>query len=173
MAYFGRGLSTFNFPCKNRVCLDILHLTSEGLVRTKYRNNELILEPALAKSWAFTNPTTLTIKLRENQKKSDGTHLIAQDFVNAWRQTLELKDIDAASPFFMIANAKEFFQRKVPFSKVGIKAIDNSTIELRLIDPSTHFIWSLATPSFRLREFNGYSVGPMTLAQKPHSLDFI
>lgn len=163
VAYISSAVQPLVYPCQTSICSDATQLTSEGLATLQYQENELNLIPALAKSWTLKTPTTLLIQLRDKQKKSDGTQLAATDFINAWKETLSLGNKELALPFFPIAFAKDFFYRKVPFARVGLKALDDLTIEIVLSNSSPNFTWNLAHPSFRIRGTNLLSVGPMAI----------
>jgi oligopeptide transport system substrate-binding protein len=101
-------------------------------------------QPALAESWTISKDGTLyTFKLRQGLKWSDGQPLTAQHFVDAWERLLRPSTASEYAYFlFKIVNAEDFQSGKLKdFSKVGIKAVDDLTFEVKLTGPVAHFIF--------------------------------
>ena len=77
---------------------------------------------------------TWTIKLRDNAKWSNGDPVTAHDFVYAWQRTV---DPDTAAEyaymFENIENAKDITAGKKKPEELGVKAIDDKTLEIKLI----------------------------------------
>ncbi len=77
---------------------------------------------------------TWTIKLRDDAKWSNGDPVTAHDFVFAWRRTV---DPDTAAEFsYMfenIENAKEITNSDKKPEELGVKAIDDQTLEIKLV----------------------------------------
>ncbi|MCE4979965.1 peptide ABC transporter substrate-binding protein [Mammaliicoccus sciuri] len=77
---------------------------------------------------------TWTIKLRDNAKWSNGDPVTAHDFVYAWQRTV---DPDTAAEyaymFENIENAKDITAGKKKPEELGVKAIDDHTLEVKLI----------------------------------------
>jgi ABC-type transport system substrate-binding protein len=143
--------------------INLYHLVSQGLFSARYEKNKLVIDPALASSWQIIEPKTLKITLKNDLRKSDGSNLTADDFIDAWRSNLSSKELTLARPLFPIFLAREFFEGKVPFSKVGIKSAEPNTLLLNLNESPETFIWSLAEPSLALqptRSNKERSVGP-------------
>ncbi len=95
-----------------------------------------------------------TFKLRDNAKWSDGTPLTADAFVYSWQR---LVDPATASQYNyiidMVKNAKEIMAGKMDKSKLGIKALDEKTVEITLAVATPYFLEICAFPStFPLRE---------------------
>lgn len=97
---------------------------------------------------------TYTFKLREN-KWSDGKPVTAKDYVFAVKRLLD-KDVGSLYAFFAtgLVNGKAYNQGKLKdFSKVGVKAVDDMTVEYKLEKPDAAFLSKLGCVNFMpLRE---------------------
>ncbi|MCT3466681.1 peptide ABC transporter substrate-binding protein [Lactobacillus delbrueckii subsp. bulgaricus] len=93
------------------------------------------------KTWIF--------KLRSNAKWSNGEKITAQDFVYSWRRTINPK---TASPyayiFSGIKNADEIIAGKKSPSSLGIKALNQETVQVKLNRPIAYFKVLMAYPLF-------------------------
>lgn len=91
---------------------------------------------------------TWTFTLR-NAKWSNGDQITAQDFVYSWRRSLTPK---TASPyaylFSGVKNADAISKGKLPVEQLGIKALDNKTVEISLEKPIAYFKVLMAYPLF-------------------------
>ncbi len=125
----------------------------EGLVGL---DENLKAVPALAQSWKVSKDgKTYTFKLRPDIQWSDGVPVKAKDFVFSWKRLLQpLTAASYAYLLFDVEGAEEFNRGKLQdFSKVGIKAIDDLTFEVKLKHPVAywHYIPSFWV-TFPLRE---------------------
>ena len=125
----------------------ILSNCMEGLVILGNKPGEVL--PGVAESWKYTDEgKTLTFKLRKNAKWSNGETITAHEFYNGIIRALEpITAFAMSSILYPIVNAKDFNNDiiKDP-SKVGIKVIDDYTIEFNLVKPTPYFIQVLALP---------------------------
>lgn len=91
---------------------------------------------------------TWTFTLRD-AKWSNGDQITAQDFVYSWRRSLTPK---TASPyaylFSRVKNADAISKGKLPVEQLGIKALDNKTVEISLEKPIAYFKVLMAYPLF-------------------------
>tara|TARA_B100000446_G_scaffold95211_1_gene89399 strand:+ start:49776 stop:51371 length:1596 start_codon:yes stop_codon:yes gene_type:complete len=82
-----------------------------------------------------------TFWLREDARWSDGTPVVAQDFVFAWRKVLEPA---TASTYgfilFPIRNARAVSEGELPSSALGVKAVDDRTLEVSFHQPCPYFL---------------------------------
>lgn len=111
----------------------------EGLTRLDEQDDP---QPALAKSWDISADGKLyTFHLRKGIKWSDGTPITAQDFEYSWKRVV---DPDTASEnaymMFPIENAEAYFNRKATADEVGVKALDEHTLQVRLTYPTVYFL---------------------------------
>lgn len=100
-------------------------------------------EPAIAERWEILDGGRLyRFHLREDLRWSDGLPLTAHDFEYSWRRIL---DPDTASDYayllYDIENARELNQREMAgMEKLGVRAVDDRTFEVRLRNPVAYFL---------------------------------
>jgi len=105
--------------------------------------------PGMAESWTISSDRkTYTFRLRADAKWSDGVPVTAGDFVASWRRMLTPA---TAAPnnyqLFYVRNAKAFANGKLAdFSQVGVRALDDRTLEVQLGNPTPFFLDLCATP---------------------------
>jgi oligopeptide transport system substrate-binding protein len=80
--------------------------------------------------------------MREGAKWSNGDPVTAQDFVYSWRR---LVTPDLASQYayqlFYLENAEKYYKGEIDdFSQVGVKALDDGTLEVKLNNPVPFFL---------------------------------
>lgn len=89
--------------------------------------------------------TVYTFKIKEDAKWSDGSDLTAEDFKYSWERVL---DPNTGARFayylYVIKNAEAYNKGEASAEDVGIKVIDNKTLEVTLESP-TAFLDSLMT----------------------------
>ncbi|GGI38855.1 peptide ABC transporter substrate-binding protein [Mammaliicoccus stepanovicii] len=77
---------------------------------------------------------TWTIKLRDNAKWQNGDPVTAHDFVFAWRRTVDPKTAaEYAYMFENVENANDITAGKKKPEELGVKAVDDKTLEIKLI----------------------------------------
>lgn len=97
--------------------------------------------PGLAESYTVS-PDGLNYKfsIRKGAKWSNGDAITAQNFVDALERGLTP---EIGSPwvdmYFVIKNAKQFYNHEVPFSDVGVVAVDDLTLQYTLESPVAYF----------------------------------
>lgn len=120
----------------------------EGLVQYDPKTNLGI--PGVAKSWTVSpDGLTLTFKLRES-KWSDGTPVTAQDFVYSMLRILnpETGAEYAYMPGMVIKGAAEYTAGTGKAEDVGIKAVDDYTLEYTLTGPAPYAVDMFAHTAF-------------------------
>ena len=112
----------------------------EGLLSQDADGN---LVPGVATSYAASDGNrTYTFTLRKNAKWSNGDPVTAHDFVYAWRRAADPK---TASPYgwyvelTQMANAGDILAGKKPPSALGVRAVDDRTLMVRLDRPLPYF----------------------------------
>ena len=107
--------------------------TLEGLYVLD-KNDKPIPGVAKDKPKKSSDGKTWTIELRDNAKWSNGDPVTAHDFVYAWQRSV---DPDTAAEFaYMfenIENAKDITQGDKKPEELGVKAIDDHTLQIKLI----------------------------------------
>ncbi|MDZ3953539.1 peptide ABC transporter substrate-binding protein [Bacillus thuringiensis] len=118
--------------------MNVMRNVFEGLY-TLGEDNKLI--PGVAKSYGVSDDKkTYTFHLRES-KWSNGTPVTAADFVFSWKRALNPNTAaEYAFLFFDIKNAKRINSKELPIDQLGIKAIDDKTLEVQLEQPVPYFI---------------------------------
>jgi oligopeptide transport system substrate-binding protein len=113
---------------------------------TQY-NEKLQCAPACAESWEITDGGKhYVFHLRSNVFWTDGKPVVAGDFEYAWKRLLNPKT-GAQYSFFLydIVNAFEYATGKVKdASLVGVKALDDRTLDVHLKKPAAYFIYLTA-----------------------------
>ncbi|MCM3040479.1 peptide ABC transporter substrate-binding protein [Paenibacillus motobuensis] len=118
----------------------VLKMMYEGLVRLDADGKEV---PGAAESWDVDG-TKYTFHLRKDAKWSNGDPVTAKDFVFAWERVLS-PDTQPAAPYayqlYYIKNAEEFNNGTIKdFNEVGLKATDDYTLEVELVNPTPYFL---------------------------------
>ncbi|WP_412057759.1 peptide ABC transporter substrate-binding protein [Bartonella sp. DGB2] len=119
----------------------------EGLT---VRDNKGQTVSGVAKSWDNKDNLIWTFHLREDSRWSDGSPVTAQDFVYSFRRLVDPK---TASPNGMylaqayVKGAAEAAIGKASVEDLGVKAIDDHTLEITLTQPLAYFIDMLALPA--------------------------
>ena len=99
--------------------------------------------PVIAKSWdMLEGGRKIVFHLRDDVMWSDGKKVRAQDFEYSWKRLLNPKTAsEYAYTLFDILNAEAYSQGKLTDdSQVGVKALDDSTLEVRLKHPTSYFL---------------------------------
>jgi ABC-type oligopeptide transport system substrate-binding subunit len=110
--------------------------------------------PNLAKSWTVSKDgTTVTFTLRDDGKWTNGDPVTAQDFEFSWKRTISPElAADYAYQFFGIVGASEYNACKSNCDalrdKVGVKALDDHTLQVKLTSPQPWFVQQVAHQSF-------------------------
>jgi len=119
----------------------------EGLVREVVKNDVVTTELAGAESFKTNaDKTVYTFKLRDC-KWSDGKAVTAGDYVFGWKRQADPKIASDYITFLDeigVKGAKEFSEEKGTADAVGVKAIDEKTLEVTLKQPTAYFESAIA-----------------------------
>lgn len=119
----------------------------EGLVSVSPQGE---IQPRLALKWENKDNLVWTFYLRPGITWSDGTAITAQDIVWSWQR---LVTPTTASPYasypgnMHIVNARDISEGKQPPETLGVKALDDTTLQVTLNQPNAAFLAMLAHPS--------------------------
>ncbi|MCW8151581.1 ABC transporter substrate-binding protein [Enterobacter hormaechei] len=108
------------------------------------------IQPRLAEKWENKDNTVWTFHLRPGIIWSDGTPITAEDIVWSWQRLVDPK---TASPYasypgsMRIVNGTDIAEGKKAPESLGVKAINDSTLEVTLTQPNAAFLAMLAHPS--------------------------
>ena len=150
------------------------------------------LVPELAKRWEFTNDgLTVTFHLRPGGVWTNGDPVTAADYEYSWKRALAPERASAnASQFFGIVGAEAYHDCdpkeedcRTLRENVGVEALDDVTLEVRLSRRQPWFVYRVADPAFlavhepTVRQYpkrwyqpaNIVTNGPYTLAAWDHN----
>ncbi len=122
----------------------------EGLVAT-HPEDDTLAAPGIAESWEHNEDHSVwTFNLRENANWSNGDPVVASDFVYSWQRILSpALGSEYAEMLYVIENAVAFHEGETEdFSQVGVTALDDKTLEVRLKGSTPHFPLMLQHTSF-------------------------
>lgn len=128
---------------------DLLGCVYETLVRQD-KEGKIEQGSGLAESWTVSDDGLVyTFKLRD-AAWSDGTAITAPQFVYCWQKVLDPATAsEYAYMLYPIANAEEYNTGSITdASQVGVKALDDKTLEVTLKQPTVYFISTLVIPQF-------------------------
>ena len=119
----------------------------EGLTRLDADNRP---QPAIATSWDVSDDMTeYTFHLREDAKWSNGDPLTAHDFEFAWKRAV---DPDMAADycymFDLVQGATAAYSGEGSIDDVGVKALDDHTLQVKLVSGAPYFLDLTAFPTY-------------------------
>jgi oligopeptide transport system substrate-binding protein len=111
--------------------------------------------PSAAESWDVDG-TKVTFNLRNDLKWTNGDPVTAEDFEYSWKRTISPElGADYAYQFFGIVGASDYNgcdpkkdDCQALADKVGVNAVDDSTLEVTLTSPQPWFVQQAAHHSF-------------------------
>ena len=135
-------------PAKNSAAdaATLINHAFEGLM--KLDKDGKIVEGQAAKYEVNDDQTVYTFTLRDDAKWSDDKAVTAEDFVYAW-QRLVNPDTGADYNYMidMVLNANDIMEGKKKPEELGIKAIDEKTVEVTLEKQTPYFLEVCAFPA--------------------------
>ncbi len=118
--------------------------------------NKSIIKPGVAESWKISDDGLVyTFKIRDNAKWSDGVDITANDFLFTYR-TMVTPEVASTNAWLFDGVIKNFSDAhyaengKKP-EDIGVKAIDDKTLEITLEKPCPYFL-ELLTGAKPVRE---------------------
>ncbi len=154
---------------------DVLRDLYEGLTAST-PDGEVI--PASATSWQVSvDGRTYVFQLRREARWSNGDPVTAADFVAGFRRALDPRTGSGAADLLRaIDNAPAILLGELPVDRLGVRAIDDWTLEIRLSHPVPYFpdiltntVASPVHPSSR-GQSDGYSQPGSTVSNGPYAL---
>ncbi len=118
----------------------------EGLTRVNHGEK---IENALAEKIRISNDRlTYTFHLRDSVW-TNGDPVTAEDFVYAWKRILHPNSIaENAFQLYVIKNAKECKEGKLPLDQLKVQALDDKTLQVELAAPTPYFLELTSYPGF-------------------------
>jgi oligopeptide transport system substrate-binding protein len=131
------------------VGFDLLNNVNEGLYRL---NQENVAVPAIAEGEPTVSEDGLvyTFTLRD-AKWSNGDAVTAGDFEFAWKRAMNPDTASEYGPYMMggvIKNATAISEGKAEFTELGVKAVDEKTLEVTLEKPVPYFLSLMSFGTF-------------------------
>lgn len=116
-----------------------MRMLFEGLMRV---NADGQLVPGVAEKVLVSEDGKIyTFTIRPNAAWSDGTLLTADDFEQTWKTVLS-PDFPAPNAYqlYAIKNGKKVKEGRLPTEDLGVTAIDASTLQVELEEPTPYFL---------------------------------
>ncbi|WP_219836617.1 peptide ABC transporter substrate-binding protein [Paenibacillus sp. R14(2021)] len=132
---------------QDQVSFTVLTGLFEGLTRTDASGN---IVPGVAEKWDVSpDGKKYTFHLRDNAKWSNGDKVTAQDFEYSWKRTLD-PNLNPPAPYayqlYYIKNGQNFNvatdnpNHITDPGKLGVKAVNDNTLEVDLENPTPYFL---------------------------------
>ncbi|MGI8314435.1 peptide ABC transporter substrate-binding protein [Halobacillus mangrovi] len=122
------------------VAFQFLGSTMDGLYRL---GEDAKPEPGIAKDHEVSEDAlTWTFNLREDATWTNGDPVTANDFVYAWQRAVNPDTGSEYGPYMMggvIKNAEAIANGEAPVEDLGVKAVDDYTLEVTLEKPIPYF----------------------------------
>lgn len=138
----------------------IISALFEGLINY-HPTDDNLPEPGVAETWEPSNGyRTWTFHLREDAVWSNGDPVTAHDFVYSFRRMLT-PDLGAeyADMLYLLENGQAFHQGEIDdFGEVGVKALDDKTLQVDLVGPTPYFLSVL-------KHYSWYPVNPRVIEE--------
>ena len=131
------------------VAFNVMNNVFEGLYRLG--ENDEVVEGIATGHEASEDGLTYTFDLREDAVWSNGTPVTANDFVFAWQRAVNPETGSEYGPYMMsgkIKNATEVSNGDLPVEELGVKALDDYTLEVTLEEPVAYFESLMTFPTF-------------------------
>ncbi|WP_371381386.1 peptide ABC transporter substrate-binding protein [Sporomusa aerivorans] len=119
----------------------------EGLTRLDAKDQP---GPGVAEKWEVSaDGLRYIFHLRANAKWSNGEPVTAHDFAFAWKRALSPEVAsENAYMLFPLKNGQSYNEKKATADQVGIKVIDDRTLEVTLEKPTAYFLSLVAFHAF-------------------------
>jgi ABC-type oligopeptide transport system substrate-binding subunit len=131
--------------CSTTEAARLVEQLFSGLVEL---NADFDIVPVLARSWELSEDGRQYIfHLRRDARWSDGTPITAHDFEFSWKRVLDpaTAATENAVYLFDIRGARAFHSGQQPTAdEVGVRALDDLTLRVELVEPVGHFLHLLA-----------------------------
>ena len=128
------------------VSFALINQCFEGL--TRFNPDGQIVLAMAEKIEVWEDQKRYTISLRD-AKWSDGEPITAYDFEKTWKTQLDPSFLcESANELYFILNARAAKTKRCSLDEVGIKALDEKTLQLDLEHPVPYLLAALATHSF-------------------------
>ncbi len=137
---------------------DVINQTFEGLTREKSGT----VYPGIAEDWDISEDgLTVTFNLRESNW-SDGSPLTANDFVYSWKRGMDPATASEYAWIWEYTNIVGAFDavNGASLDEVGVKALDDYTLEVKLETPTDYIVSLLSFYHFMPTKQSAVEAGP-------------
>lgn len=125
--------------------ISIAQALYEGLMRERENRPQ----PALATHYVISDDKTIYTFYLKPTQWSNGDPVTAYDFEESMKQLHQLDALGSSSLLLgVIKNSQAITSHKLPVTALGIRAIDDLTLEITLEQPTPHFLELLSYPLF-------------------------
>lgn len=123
----------------DKVTFTVVQHLFEGLYRLD-ENSQTV--PGIAESVDISEDGKIyTFHLRENAKWSDGSSITANDFLFSWKRLVNPETMGPNAYWLdNVVNSQEIREGKADIDTIGLKAVDDQTFEVTLINPQPSFL---------------------------------
>ncbi|EMA6343568.1 peptide ABC transporter substrate-binding protein [Bacillus cytotoxicus] len=123
----------------DQVSFLVMNNVMEGLYRLGKDNK---VTPGVAESYKKSDDgKKYTFTLNKHAKWSNGDPVTAKDFVFAWKRAVDPNTAaEYAYIMYDLKNAKAINEGKAPLDTLGVKAVDDYTLEVELENPIPYFV---------------------------------
>ena len=124
----------------------VIYGVFEGLCRLDEKDQGI---PGIAESWDISEDNlTYTFHLRD-AKWSDGQPVKASDFVYAWKRAVDpATAAEYGYQMYYLKNGEAINNGEKPVDELGVKAIDDKTLEVTLESVTPYFLQLTAFPTY-------------------------
>ena len=131
-------------------CYEVIANYTDGLMQMDATGKPV---PAIAESYDVSEDgLTYTFHLREDAYWSNGDPVTADDFVFGWQRAVDPALVSEYSYMLsdigQVKNAAEIIAGNLPVTELGIKAVDDKTLEVTLEVPVSYFTSLMYFPTF-------------------------
>ena len=115
----------------------LLEHVMEGLLRKNELNQ---LAPGVAERWEMDG-AQVKFWLRQDALWSDGKPVTAHDFVFGWRNVVNpATAAEYAAMMYVVKNGEAINRGELPLEALGVRALDDHTLEVELEAPTGYFL---------------------------------
>lgn len=120
---------------------EILRVIMEGLVRLD-ENGKVTEGSGMAESWEVSEDgLNYTFHLKQDVKWTNGDPVTAHDFEYSWKRVLDPNTAsDYSYQLYYLKNGEAYNNSEVTADEVGVKALDDYTLEVELQAPTPYFL---------------------------------
>jgi len=128
----------------------IISAMIEGLVAPSINDQSKVV-PGMADRWEHNEDASVwTFHIGDDRKWSNGEPVTAQDFVFSYKRMLTASfGAEYVDNLFVLKGAEEYYRGKVSdFAQVGVKALDDRTLQIELVGPTPYLLTLLQHDSW-------------------------